>query len=103
VPTRSSPQTRLVLEALSAEPERWRYGYDLLRVTGLKSGSLYPILARLTERGWLEATWEEDGPPGRPRRHLYRVTAEGARAAAVSQAGGRRSVVRRRRLAGETG
>jgi len=78
---RLSSQTRRVLEAFTADPERWKYGYDLLRVTGLRSGSLYPILARLEQRGWLEAVWDVDGPPGRPPRHLYRLTAEGARSA----------------------
>src|SRR5215470_12500446 len=75
-----SPQTRQVLDALGGEPEAWRHGYDLLRETGLKSGSLYPILIRLAERGWLEASWEPDAPPGRPPRHLYRLTGEGVRA-----------------------
>jgi PadR family transcriptional regulator, regulatory protein PadR len=75
-----SAQARRVLEALGDEPQAWRHGYDLLRQTGLKSGSLYPILIRLTERGWLEASWESDPPPGRPPRHLYRLTGEGRRA-----------------------
>lgn len=69
-----------MLDALGADPQAWRHGYDLLRQTGLKSGSLYPILIRLTERGWLEAGWEPDPPPGRPPRHLYRLTGDGARA-----------------------
>jgi DNA-binding PadR family transcriptional regulator len=76
-----SPQAGRVLNALARDPESWQHGYDLLRLTGLKSGSLYPILMRLTERGWLEAIWEPDPPFGRPRRHLYRLTAEGVRAA----------------------
>jgi DNA-binding PadR family transcriptional regulator len=83
---RTSPQTRLVVRALAVEPDRWRHGYELLRLTGLKSGSLYPILVRLEERGLLEATWENDAPTGRPRRHLYRLTAEGARSARGLQA-----------------
>jgi DNA-binding PadR family transcriptional regulator len=78
--TRLSPQTSAVLEALAADRGRWRHGYDVLRATGLKSGSLYPILMRLDERGWLEAAWEEDAPVGRPRRHLYRLTPAGAQA-----------------------
>ena len=46
---------------------------------GLKAGSLYPILIRLTDRGLLEACWEAqpDGPAGRPLRHLYRLTGAG--------------------------
>lgn len=72
----SSPQTRNVLRALRDEPG-WSYGYDLARLTGLKSGTLYPMLARLAERGLLEAAWEQAPPEGRPPRHLYRLSAAG--------------------------
>jgi len=72
-----SPQTMRVLRALAAEPVRWRYGYELGAETGLKAGSLYPILVRLADRGLLEAQWEESPPHGRPARHLYRLTAGG--------------------------
>jgi PadR family transcriptional regulator, regulatory protein PadR len=67
-----------VLQALDAEPTRWRYGYDLGQEVQLRSGSLYPILVRLADRGLLEATWEP-GPQGKPPRHLYRLTAAGAK------------------------
>ena len=46
------------LEALGREGQRWRYGYDLGKETGLKSGSLYPILIRLADRGLLETIRE---------------------------------------------
>ena len=74
----ASPQTRAVLRALAADPRRWLHGYDLSSSTGLRSGTLYPMLARLADRGVLEAIWEPDAPEGRPRRHLYRLTAAGA-------------------------
>jgi PadR family transcriptional regulator, regulatory protein PadR len=74
---RLTPATSAVLDALAEDPRRWRHGYDLLAPTGLKSGSLYPILIRLGDRGLLEAVWERDAPPGRPPRHLYRLTAAG--------------------------
>jgi len=77
-----SPQTLLVLRALAAAPARWRYGYELGTETGLKAGSLYPILVRLADRGLLEASWEESPPPGRPARHLYRLTLAGRELAA---------------------
>jgi PadR family transcriptional regulator len=73
---RPSKQTVLVLEALAATPAGWRHGYDLARETGLASGSLYPILMRLAERGQLVSRWE-DGVDGRPPRHSYRLTADG--------------------------
>ena len=53
-----SAQTVSVLAALAADPLQWRYGYDLGAELNLKSGSLYPILIRLAERGLLVAEWE---------------------------------------------
>jgi len=73
----SSPQTLAVLAALCDVPASWRHGYDLARKTDLKSGTLYPILVRLADRGYLETRWEEEQPQGRPRRHLYRLTGDG--------------------------
>ena len=77
-----SAQTLSVLAALSSEPARWRHGYALAKETRLKSGTLYPILIRLAERGLVEACWQHEPQPGRPRRHLYRLTAGGLAAAA---------------------
>ena len=90
---RPSPQTVKVLDALAADPSRWRYGYELGVEVGLRSGSLYPILVRLFDRDLLEARWEEPSPLGRPRRHLYRLTSGGLEQAATYAT---RSVVRRR-------
>src|SRR3954452_20907432 len=88
--TRShSVQTSAVLRALAEDPTTWRYGYDLCVELGLKSGSLYPILMRLADRGLLESSWEP-GDPGRPPRHLYRLTDGGVtEVAAVASVGGR--------------
>src|SRR4029453_205623 len=77
----TSPQTLRVFEALLGQPDLWRYGYDLSKQTGLPSGTLYPILIRLSGRGFLETRWEEPEVPGRPPRHLYRLTADGVRVA----------------------
>jgi PadR family transcriptional regulator, regulatory protein PadR len=78
-----SAQTLSVLAALCEEPSRWRHGYALARQTGLKSGTLYPILIRLADRELVEACWQDEPAPGRPRLHLYRLTA-GGRAAATA-------------------
>jgi len=75
--TEFSPQTVSVLAALCEQPSAWQHGYALARQTGLKSGTLYPILIRLADRGLVEACWQEEPVPGRPRRHLYRLTADG--------------------------
>jgi DNA-binding PadR family transcriptional regulator len=77
-----SPQTLLVLAALREQPSQWQHGYALASTTGLRSGTLYPILIRLADRGLVEACWQEEPVPGRPRRHLYRLTAAGAASAA---------------------
>jgi PadR family transcriptional regulator, regulatory protein PadR len=77
-----SPQAQKVLQALGARPGEWRYGYELGAQVGLKSGSLYPILMRLSDGGLLESQWEAAPPLGRPPRHLYRLTAIGLTVAA---------------------
>jgi DNA-binding PadR family transcriptional regulator len=78
---RPSAQTIAVLQALAEEPAAWRYGYELCQRLGLKAGSVYPILMRLADRGLLETAWEPAPPPGRPPRHLYRLTGPGRTAA----------------------
>lgn len=75
---RLSPQTLRVLAEFLQSAKDWKYGYDISRNTELKSGTLYPILMRLAEAGLLETRWE-DPEPGRPPRHMYRLTAEGLR------------------------
>jgi PadR family transcriptional regulator PadR len=73
---RVSPETLGVLEKFAVRPTAWQYGYELSRKTGLKSGTLYPILIRLERYGLMEARWvttEEGVPP----RHTYRLTPNG--------------------------
>src|SRR3979409_1330273 len=80
--TNISPQTLRVLTQLLTRRDAWHYGYALAQETGLPSGTLYPILIRLAEQGWLETKWTEPERPGVPPRHTYRLTNAGARAAA---------------------
>jgi len=77
----TSPQTLRVLQLLLEAPRAWHHGYGISQSTGLRSGTLYPILARLAETGWLETRWAEPEQPGRPARHTYRLTADGAKSA----------------------
>jgi len=77
-PLRLSRQTLQVLDAFLEAPRDWKYGYDISRNTGLKSGTLYPILMRLADRKLLETSWETV-EPGKPPRHLYRLTPDGLR------------------------
>jgi PadR family transcriptional regulator, regulatory protein PadR len=72
-----SPQTLHVLATFISEPEAWRYGYDVSKETGLKAGTLYPILMRLHGQGWMETCWAEPEAPGRPPRHMCRLTPAG--------------------------
>jgi DNA-binding PadR family transcriptional regulator len=76
--------TVLVLEALlETACDDALYGLDLMHRTGLYSGTLYPILARLEQAGWVEGSWQDAGPAasGVRRRRGYRLTAMGALAA----------------------
>jgi len=74
---RFSPQAVAVLRALACAPDDWRYGLEIAGQTKLKSGSLYPILNRLEDRGLLEGRWLAPQMAGRPARHAYRITAAG--------------------------
>lgn len=79
MPRRPSVQTLSVLELFVASPEEWRYGYDLSKQLEMPSGTLYPILMRMADRGHLETRWESSPIEGRPPRHLYRLTGDGQR------------------------
>ncbi len=87
-----SLHTLALLGALTQRPRAWHYGYDLSRLTQMKSGTLYPILIRLCERGMLESKWQSATQEGRPPRHMYRLTAAGvlfARDSLAAQPAGR--------------
>ena len=72
----------LILSLLDARP---RHGYDLSKLIETRSGgqlkfhidSLYPLLYRLEERGWILGNWVEK--PDERRRRLYKLTPEGRR------------------------
>lgn len=76
---RRQPSKQMIelLATWMTAPQAWRHGYDLMKETGLSSGTLYPILMRMTEKGLVEAEWREPAQPGRPPRHAYRLTADG--------------------------
>jgi len=79
----SSPRmtgpTLTVLGEFLHRPTDQISGIEISRSTGLASGTLYPILFRLEEAGWVESVWEDVGPTQvkRPRRRLYRMTGVG--------------------------
>src|SRR4051812_47999324 len=77
---RLTTQTIDVLASFAEQPSEPLYGLEIIGMTGLKSGTLYPILARLESARWLESSWDTRQIRG-PRRRLYQLTAEGARVA----------------------
>ena len=78
----------LILSLLEARP---RHGYELSKLIHTRSGghltfhidSLYPLLYRLEERGWIAGTWVEKA--GERRRRFYKVTPEGRRVLAAQK------------------
>jgi len=78
---------------MSRKPRTWRYGYDLSKDTGLSSGTLYPLLIRLSDQGLLESQWLEPERPGKPPRHAYRLTSTGLALARTMAAAIRRQLV----------
>lgn len=74
---RPSKQMLALLTAMSDRPAEWRHGYELMKDTGVLSGTLYPLLMRMTEQGLLDAEWREPSQAGRPPRHAYRLTTAG--------------------------
>jgi len=90
----SSPQTRKLLVAMLRRPRKWHYGYELSKDTGLTSGTLYPLLMRLNDQGFLESRWQEPERPGKPPRHSYRLTSEGLVFARTTVEMGNPSIIR---------
>lgn len=77
-----------VLRQFLDDPTAARYGFDLMRATGMASGTIYVILARLQRAGWLTSIQEDIDPAsaGRPARRLYQLTADGVANARVELA-----------------
>lgn len=75
-PRRVTQPTLDVLAALlSSKSKVW--GLEVVRQTGLKTGTVYPILARLETFGWIRSSWEVDQKHKGPRRRLWELTQEG--------------------------
>ncbi len=75
--SRLSSATALVLDALARGS---RHGFDILDVTGLPSGTVYPILRRLEQDGLATSRWESARvaqQEQRPPRRYYLLTSNG--------------------------
>lgn len=77
-----------VLKVFLEDPDQPRYGFELMKLTGLASGSLYPMLARLEGGGWLTRGKEDIDPraAGRPARTHYMITGAAVSVARVQLA-----------------
>lgn len=82
-PPRMTTQTLALLSVMLSAPDAEWYGLQLAQAADLKSGTVYPALARLEQAEWLISSWEDVDPSGagRPRRRLYRLSGVGADAA----------------------
>lgn len=66
-----------VLQALA---QGHRFGFDVMDITGLPSGTVYPALRRLEAQGLVRSDWESEVDArhaGRPRRRYYELTRPG--------------------------
>ena len=74
---------------LDSDEPRW--GLELIKLTGRQSGTVYPLLDRLERAGWVTSSWDDDSERRGPRRRMYVLTPDGARAAvqACAKAAGR--------------
>ncbi|MGF4042362.1 PadR family transcriptional regulator [Paenarthrobacter nitroguajacolicus] len=71
---RITPATALVLEALLSAESVW--GLQIVKDTGKKPGTVYPILERLEAAGWVQGEWETSLERKGPRRRYYRLLAD---------------------------
>ena len=76
-PFRITSATLDVMEAFLDAPDEL-HGFAVAQATERPTGSVYPILTRLEEAGWLESRWETEHPRvGRPRRRFYSLSTQG--------------------------
>src|SRR5262245_63328301 len=65
---------------LDAVANGYAYGFDIVDITGMPGGTVYPALRRLEEAGYLTSTWEKERvahADNRPRRKYYELTRAG--------------------------
>jgi PadR family transcriptional regulator PadR len=69
-----------VAATLMSDASGRHWGYELSKVSGVRSGVMYPILQRMLDQGWLIDGWEEQSHVGRakrPPRRYYELTDAG--------------------------
>jgi DNA-binding PadR family transcriptional regulator len=72
-----------ILKLFLERPTEEKSGAEISRALGIPSGTMYPLLARFENAGWLASEWEIVDPAevGRPRRRFYKLTALGQNSA----------------------
>jgi len=78
---RLSHSAALILKAISLG---YCFGFDVMEITGLPSGTVYPALRRLERDDLVESRWESEEDAfssQRPARRYYQLTREGKAAA----------------------
>ncbi|SEF11007.1 Transcriptional regulator PadR-like family protein [Arthrobacter alpinus] len=71
---RVTPATALVLEALLSADRIW--GLQIVKDTGKKPGTIYPILDRLEAAGWIVGDWDTEESRKGPRRRYYKLVTQ---------------------------
>ena len=77
MPIRLTHATALILQALATGR---RHGFQIMDVSGLPSGTVYPVLRRLERELAVESQWEDQDTAhaaGRRPRRVYRLTESG--------------------------
>jgi PadR family transcriptional regulator PadR len=75
--TKLSHTAALILQAIDGE---FIYGFSIMEITGLPSGTVYPAMRRLERDRLIVSRWEKQAiadAEGRPPRKYYKVTADG--------------------------
>ncbi|MDZ5443361.1 PadR family transcriptional regulator [Micromonospora sp. 4G57] len=79
---------RATIDVLGLLFQAWEHqtevhGWQLMRSLRRSGPTVYAVLDRLEDAGWVAGSWESpaDGAEGRPRRRYYRLTPSGAEAA----------------------
>ena len=85
----SSPLSYNAALVLQAMVQGNRYGFEIMRVVGLPSGTIYPLLRRLEAARLVQSDWEDEEEAHadrRPARRYYQPTEQGESALARARA-----------------
>jgi DNA-binding PadR family transcriptional regulator len=87
-PSPSTPVSYSAALVLQALAQGHGYGFEVMRVTRLPSGTVYPLLRRLENAALVRSRWESEAQAhseGRPPRRYYEPTGDGAAALATAR------------------